>query len=63
MAKLKVPSGPEFVRFFAPLLDTLRELGNSGRPKEVSANVAERLKVPDEELNRTNKNGVSRTVR
>ena len=52
--------GPEFVRWFAPLLDTLRDLGNSGRPKEVSAKIAERLRVPDAELNRTNKNGLSR---
>ena len=28
-------SGPEFVRLFAPLLDTLRDLGNSGRPATV----------------------------
>jgi restriction system protein len=52
--------GPEFVRWFAPLLDTLRDLGNSGRPKEVSAKIAERLSVPDADLDRTNKNGLSR---
>lgn len=60
MAKLKTPSGPEFVRLFAPLLDTLRDLGNSGRPKEVSAKIAERLGVPATELDRVNKNGLSR---
>src|SRR6266566_10139040 len=53
-------SGPEFVRLFAPLLDTLRDLGNSGRPKEVSAKIAERLSVPAAELDRVNKNGLSR---
>ena len=53
-------TGPEFVRWFAPLLDTLRELGNSGRPREVSDKIAESLHVPDEELDRTNKNGLSR---
>ena len=53
-------SGPEFVRLFAPLLDTLRDLGNSGRPKEVSAKIAERLSVPTAELDRVNKNGLSR---
>jgi restriction system protein len=52
--------GPEFVRWFAPLLDTLRDLGNSGRPREVSAKIAERLRVSDAELDRTNKNGLSR---
>jgi restriction system protein len=52
--------GPEFVRWFAALLDVLRDLGNSGRPKEVSEKIAERLRVPDADLNRTNKNGLSR---
>lgn len=52
--------GPQFVGWFAPLLESLRELGDSGRPKEVSARIAERLRVPDEELNATNKNGLSR---
>ena len=60
MAKLKTPSGPEFVRLFAPLLDTLRDLGNSARPKEVNAKIAERLHVSDVELDRVNKNGLSR---
>jgi restriction system protein len=32
--------GPEFVQLFAPLLDTLRELGDSGRPKEVTDRIA-----------------------
>jgi restriction system protein len=56
----KGKSGPEFVRLFAPVLDTLRELGDSGRPKEVSERVAEKLNLTEEELNRTNKNGQSR---
>ena len=53
-------TGPEFVRFFAPLLDTLRELGNSGRPKEISDKIAVKLNIGEAELNRTNKNGQSR---
>ncbi len=52
--------GPEFVRLFAPLLETLRTLGESGRPKEVSQKIAERLNIPEDELNRVNKNGESR---
>ena len=52
--------GPEFIRLFAPLLDTLRELGDSGRPKEISEKIAVRLKLSEEELNRTTKNGQSR---
>ena len=51
--------GSEFVQLFAPVIDTLRELGDSGRPKEVSDNVALRLRLSEEELNKTNKNGQS----
>jgi restriction endonuclease Mrr len=40
--------GPEFVRFFAPLVEALRALGES------------ELHLPEHELNRTNKNGESR---
>jgi restriction system protein len=52
--------GPEFVRFFAPLLNTLRELGDSGRPEEVSEKIAKHLKLSDEVLDQTLKNGQSR---
>ena len=51
---------PELVKLFSPLLDTLRELGDSGRPKEVIEKIADRLNLPDEVLNRTLKNGSSR---
>jgi restriction system protein len=56
----KGKSGPEFVQLFAPVLDTLRELGDSGRPKEVGERVAEKMSITEEELNRTNKSGQSR---
>jgi len=52
--------GPEFVRFFAPLVEALRALGESGRPKEISQKIADQLHIPEHELNRTNKNGESR---
>ncbi len=52
--------GPEFVRLFAPLIDTLRDLGDSGRPKEVSDRIALRMNLSEDELNQTNKNGQSR---
>lgn len=51
--------GPAFIRLFAPVLDTLRELGDNGRPKEITERIAARLNLSDEELNRTNKNGQS----
>jgi restriction system protein len=55
-----VKGGPEFVRFFGPLLEALRELGDSGRPKEVIERIAATLNLSDDILNRINKNGGSR---
>jgi len=47
----------EFVRWFGPLLDALRDLGDSGRPREVSARIAKKLVLPDELLDQTLKSG------
>ena len=60
MLRSRRGGGPEFVRFFAPLMETLRALGESGRPKEISQKIADQLHIPEHELNRTNKNGESR---
>ncbi|MBI2412871.1 MAG: restriction endonuclease [Deltaproteobacteria bacterium] len=48
--KKKRSSQAEFVKWFGPLLDALRELGGSGRPKEVSSKIAENLKLPNKIL-------------
>ena len=37
----------EFVKWFGPLLDALRDLGDSGKPREVSEKIAETLNLPD----------------
>lgn len=47
----------EFVKWFGPLLDGLRELGYSGKPKEVSDKIAKNLKLNDEFLDQTIKSG------
>jgi restriction system protein len=52
-------SGPDFVRFFQPILNALRENDASARPKEVYDWIIENLDISDEELQRTNKNGRS----
>lgn len=49
-----------FVQWFGPLLDALRDLGDSGRPREVSARIAKNLKIPDQVLDETLKSGASR---
>ena len=36
-----------FTNWFGPLLNALRELGGSGRPKEVVEEIAKKEKVPD----------------
>ena len=50
----------EFVRWMGPILDALRYLGGSGKPREVSELVAERLAVPDKKQEETLKSGQSR---
>jgi restriction system protein len=53
-------SQAEFVKWFGPLLDALRDLGDSGRPREVSSRIAANLNLPDQALDETLKSGGSR---
>lgn len=50
----------EFLKWFGPLLDALRDLGDSGKPMEVSNKIAENLKLPDTVLDSTLKSGGGR---
>lgn len=50
----------EFVKWFGPLLDALRDLGDSGRPREVSDRIAKNLNLSDEILDQTLKSGGSK---
>ena len=56
MAKKQV----QFIKWFGPVLNALRELGGSGSPSEVSSLIAKNEKVPEEVLNETLKSGNSR---
>jgi len=49
-----------FVQWYGPLLDALRDLGDSGRPREVSARIAKNLNLSDKVLDETLKSGASR---
>ncbi len=51
--------GPEFIRYFAPLLDALRSLGNSGTPTEVLEKIAVALELDDSKQNETLASGQS----
>lgn len=50
----------EFVKWFGPLLDALRDLGDSGKPREVSDRISANLNLTDEILDQTLKSGSSR---
>lgn len=53
----KKATGPVFLRYVPPIVDTLRELGNSGTPSEVTDRVIERLRVSEHEQEQTTSNG------
>lgn len=42
-------SGPQFVRFFGPVLSAIKQLGGSGRPEEVRNLVAEEMNISEEQ--------------
>ena len=50
----------EFVKWFGPLLDALRDLGDSGKPREVSNRIATTLELSEETLDETLKSGGSK---
>lgn len=52
--------GPEFIRFFRPILEVLRELGGSGTASEIVDRSLEIAKVSEAEQETVNKNGLSR---
>lgn len=52
--------GPQFVRFFGPLLEVLRDLGGSAKAGEATDAVVEKLEISEEEQADTLKNGESR---
>ena len=60
MPTRKPAEGAQFVRFFGPLLDALRELGGSGTPDEVAERIARNLSVSDEIRNELLPSGQAR---
>lgn len=50
----------EFVKWFGPTLDALRQLGGSGKPKEVVEQISKNLNIPDNVLEETMKSGILR---
>jgi restriction system protein len=50
----------EFIKWLGPILDALRDLGGSGKPREVSSWIANKLNLSDDILNSTLNSGESR---
>src|SRR5438128_6796261 len=51
--------GPEFIRFFKPILQILKDSGGSGTTSEVIDRAIELLQIPESEQEVTLKNGQS----
>jgi restriction system protein len=58
--KEKKDEGPQFVKYFGPLLEALRGLGGSAKAEEAVDRVADDLKISDDVLNETLPSGGSR---
>ena len=52
--------GADFIKWFGPLLDALKDLGDSGKPREVSSKIADHLNLDDKILDETLKSGQNR---
>ncbi len=53
-------NGPEFIRFFRPILSILRESGDAGTPSEIVDRSIELAGISEQEQQAVNKNGRSR---
>lgn len=56
----KRKSKSEFVRWFGPLIEALKQLGGSAKPREAADKIAENLKLNDDKLNEILNSGQSR---
>ncbi len=57
---MKQTKGPQFIRFFKPVIEVLKETGGSGTAAEVIDRVMEKTRISEKEQEVTNKNGQSR---
>ena len=56
----KIDGVPQFVSYFAPVLEIMRDLGGEARPRQVFDELIKRHDIPDDFLSLTNKNGGSK---
>jgi restriction system protein len=60
MPKSRDVKGPQFVRYFGPVIEALMDLGGSGRPAEIKDLIIEKLGLSDHEVNEALESGASR---
>lgn len=53
----KIEGVPQFVSYFGPLLEILRDLGGQARPKQIYDEIRKRYSLPDGFLEQTNRSG------
>lgn len=56
----KETQGPQFVRYFGPVIEALKALGGSGRPSEVRDKIAEMLRLSEDQQSGALESGQSR---
>jgi len=61
MAKKEIKhiKGPDFTKYFIPIIEVLKELGGSGNPTEITDLIIEKYSISENELDLKNKNGGS----
>ena len=57
---MKKAKGPQFIRFFRPIIEVLQEIGGSGTASEVIDRAIEKMQIPESEQEITVKSGISR---
>jgi len=58
--EMRQTTGPEFIRFFRPIIEVLQESGGSGTASEIVDRSLELAKISEAEQEAVNKNGLSR---
>lgn len=56
----KIEGVPQFVSYFAPVIEIMRDLGGQARPRQVFDELIKRHDIPESFLSLTNKNGGSK---
>jgi restriction system protein len=57
---MNISKGPQFIRFFRPIISVLKESGGSGTASEIIDRVVDKMGIPEEEQEITLKGGQSR---